>query len=427
MQSSIQCQVIQINEIPLSINHQNMMIVFVLDGKCSVKRFSKIKNFKEGDVFFINNHEVYSITSESGCIVEWIEFDVSLLSLDEPLMRYIRLADSLGSMDQEKEMAEVYRDCVFTKNLLQLRLNKKDHSCFLEICDALRSDYHELKKDSYINEEQIHFMLSVDEWIMNNLHQKISLQQLSEQLNMKKSNLATQIKTITGMTLLERVNLHRLKKAEELLLFDDVSHQDIIKTCGFSDSKYFYRYFMEQFGMTPSAWKEKMKIHQDLRIIELDDKQAQYFILNMLSQLNGLKTETELYRKAVLLRNLENLNMIDKELILSVDLLHPDNYIEAAGERINAWYGFDMIMDLLRRKPFILELKLSMNTSIKQEEIDEIFILLKQSLLRFSSKVIKYWKFVIVVEDLNKNEEAENIRKRIKKEFENIECVMKYV
>ena len=48
------CQILRIYEYPLFVNHQSLVIVFVLDGICKVKRFSRVNEFKEGDVFFIN-------------------------------------------------------------------------------------------------------------------------------------------------------------------------------------------------------------------------------------------------------------------------------------------------------------------------------------------------------------------------------------
>ena len=240
MHKNMTCKIQRITEMPLFVDHQCLMIVFVLDGTCKVKRFSNINEFKEGDVFFINRHEVVSISAASGCIVEWLEIDACLLNHDQQdTLQFMSLMDSLGSLDQEKEMADVYRDCVFMKNLMLYALRKDKEDIFHEIKEALISDYHDLKP--HISEEQMKWVLHLHAMVDDHLNQKISLQSLAEQLDMKKSNLATQYKLLTGRTLLEWVNLQRLKKAEELLMFKDDSHQDILKQCGFSDSKYFYR------------------------------------------------------------------------------------------------------------------------------------------------------------------------------------------
>ena len=152
--------------------------------------------------------------------------------------------------------------------------------------------------------------------------------------------------------------------------------------------------------MTPSAWKEQMKSYQNEKVHLLGEKEAQYYLHHMMEQLSGLKTETELYRKAVLIRQLSQHQLLNKDVCVEVDLLHPDNYIEAYDERINAWYGFDLMMNELNKNPFKVELRIHLDDQRKQDEIDEVFTLLKQSSQRFASKVVKNWSFVIVFSDV---------------------------
>ena len=415
------CQILRIYEYPLFVNHQSLVIVFVLDGICKVKRFSHVNEFKEGDVFFINPHELTSIQSQSGCVVEWLDLEMSLLKREEKdALHLLELTDSLSSLDQEKEMSDVYRDCVFTKNLL---LYAQHNDCFHEIKEALISDYHEMK--SQISEEQMKWVLNLHALIDENLSQKISLQNLADQIKMKKSNLATQYKQLTGRTLLEWVTLQRLKKAEELLLFKNENHQEILRQCGFSDSKYFYRYFMEEFKTTPAGWKELQNLSMNRKVEALDEKEAQFYIQRMIHELSGLKTETELYRKAVLIRQLSQNELLNKDVHIEVNLLHPDNYIEAYGERINAWYGFDLMMNELNKNSFELELKIELSRQTAQDEMEEVFMLLNRSAKHFSSKVVKCWSFVVVFHESEQLNFARQIQKRIQKEYPHLECTIK--
>lgn len=428
--NSFSCQILHIKEIPLSISHQNVMIVFALEGNCTVKRFSTIKEFKEGEVFFINKNEVYAIHSEDGCIVEWIELYTGLLDHEESLwMHHLPLMDSVGSQDQEKEMAEIYRDCVFLKNLIQFALQERKEDLIQEICDALISDYHALNhtgnRTSYLNDAQMNWTLEIMNQIDQNLNQKISLQDLSEHLGMQKTYVATQFKNITGMTFLECLNQIRLKKAEELLLFSNLSHAEIIKECGFSDSKYFYRYFMDEFKMTPAVWKEKNR-GLDKRTVEVLDLLEAYPYLNqMQEELSGLKTETDLYRKYLLIKELEKAGLLNKDIVLEVDLLHPDNYIEAAGERMNAWYGFDLMMNEIRKVQCTAELRIQLNEKVTEERLDELLQLLERSASRFTSKVMKCWRFVLSFKDIAHMKTANQLKLRIENEFEGVNVLIR--
>lgn len=424
MDNTVKHQVLKIRNLPLFIQENTRSVVFVLEGKCTVKRFSLIKEFKEGDVFFINPHEVVSVISKQGCIVEWIEFDVNVLNNEYNSLFYLlNLTDSVGSMDQQKDMAEIYRDCVFTKNLLSLENGVDKELCFQEISEALITDYHEF--GPYMSKEQMEWILTIHERILNNLNEKVSLQSLAELLGIKKSNLATQYKQLTGMTLLEWVNMQRLKKAEELLLFSNKSHQEIIKECGFSDSKYFYRYFMEQFNMTPSAWKEAMK-QEETKIVEILGVKEKFVVLtNMMHQLSGLKTDTDLYRTSRWVQQLRNANLLNEDIIIEVDLLHADNFIEVVDQRIHAWYGFDLLLNELRKSMFTIELRFDLVGNMA-DELDEIVELLKKSFLHCSTKVLKCCKFVIVFHTLEELSFARSFKKRLLKEFK-LDVVVKGV
>ena len=418
----VHCQIQTIYSVPLSVSHHSPMIVFVLNGTCTVKRFSQIKDFKEGDVFFINRNEVFAIDAKDGCVIQWVN-EMNQNEMKE--LHYLPLVDSVGSLDTEKEMAEIYRDCVFLKNLLQSAQNPENDSLFEEICEAVKTDY--LNVNYALSDLQLLWLTDIMCRIENHLNEKISLQSLSEQLNMQKTSLATQFKQLTGLTLMEAVNKLRLKKAEELLIFTSMSQQEIIKECGFSDSKYFYRYFMEEFGMTPSVWKEKMKVFEDEKIKVLTSKEAEFYLNEMLNQLSGLKTDTKLYQQACLIRTLALNHLLNKEDVIEVDLLHSDNYIEAAGQRINAWYGFDLMMNELKNHQNEIELKINLGSVRIHEELDELISLLKKSALRLSSKRYKCWKFVLTIQDDAQIERAKCIQMQIQKEFASLDCVIKVV
>lgn len=422
------CEISYIHDIPLSVSHEHKQIVFVLQGTCAVKRFSSLNEFREGDVFFINQNEVYSIHSDEGCLVEWIEVDLGCLSRDDKTDRYLlNLCDSIGSLDQEKEMAEVYRDCVFLKNLLHLGLKENQENCFQEICEALMSDYHVYHQAMYFSEEQMHWVLQVLKMIQENLYQKMSLQKMAEVLKMQKSNLATQFKLLTQKTILEYANQQRLKKAEELLLFTDLNHLEIIRQCGFSDSKYFYRYFMDEFQMTPAAWKEKMKMMQNRCVEAVPHEKAERELRNMLNQLSGLKTETDLYRTYLRVKELKRMGFFNSHVVMEADLLHPDNMIEADGTKVNAWYGFDLLMSEIGKESMTVNLKIHIDSSVSKDQIDELFVLLNRSVLKIPVKQRKGWRFVLEFEDVSQMRRINQIKKRLDHDFGIPECEMRYI
>lgn len=62
-------------------------------------------------------------------------------------------------------------------------------------------------------------------------------------------------KTVLGMTPTEFINRIRIEHAGHLLRSDEASIDDIIESCGFENSGYFYRLFRRQYDTTPRAFR----------------------------------------------------------------------------------------------------------------------------------------------------------------------------
>ena len=71
-----------------------------------------------------------------------------------------------------------------------------------------------------------------------------------------KSLLFKKIKAITGNSIVDFVNLYKLRKAaEQLAKGGQQNISEIAFDVGFNDPKYFSRYFKEEFGILPSAFQ----------------------------------------------------------------------------------------------------------------------------------------------------------------------------
>lgn len=62
-------------------------------------------------------------------------------------------------------------------------------------------------------------------------------------------------KTVLGVTPSEFINRIRIEHAAHLLRSDEASIDDIIQSCGFENTGYFYRLFRRQYAVTPRAFR----------------------------------------------------------------------------------------------------------------------------------------------------------------------------
>ena len=86
-----------------------------------------------------------------------------------------------------------------------------------------------------------------------------SLEDLSSDLGLSKTHLNRKLTVILNMKPLQFIRSIRLKRAAQLLVGSQYNVVKIADKVGFNTIKYFNRYFKEEFGMTPTQYREANK------------------------------------------------------------------------------------------------------------------------------------------------------------------------
>lgn len=94
-------------------------------------------------------------------------------------------------------------------------------------------------------------------YISTDLTLDLSLNAMSELLNVNASYLSTLFKREVGIPLTDYVNRERVKQAKKLLLATEFPIKLIAEKCGIPDVYYFSRLFKKRTGYTPKAYREQ--------------------------------------------------------------------------------------------------------------------------------------------------------------------------
>ncbi|MDR2968798.1 MAG: response regulator [Tannerellaceae bacterium] len=86
---------------------------------------------------------------------------------------------------------------------------------------------------------------------------ELSVEELSSELNMSRAHLYKKILSITGKTPIEFIRVIRLKRAAQFLRESQQTVSEIAYQTGFSNPKFFRKYFKEEFGILPSEYQDK--------------------------------------------------------------------------------------------------------------------------------------------------------------------------
>nr|WP_319509536.1 two-component regulator propeller domain-containing protein [uncultured Draconibacterium sp.] len=104
------------------------------------------------------------------------------------------------------------------------------------------------------------FLNKVRDVIEKNLtEESFSMEALAEELMISRSKLHRKIKSLSGITTSEFVNLVRIKKAVELITTENYRFNEVAYLVGFSSQSYFNRCFKKVYNVTPKEYFSEPK------------------------------------------------------------------------------------------------------------------------------------------------------------------------
>ena len=101
------------------------------------------------------------------------------------------------------------------------------------------------------------YIVKAKEFITNHIHEKISIELISDFLGLNKSYLCELFKKETGMTILKYIHSKKVEAASNMLKYSTYAPSDIGNYLGFSSHSHFITVFKSQTGLTPKQFRDK--------------------------------------------------------------------------------------------------------------------------------------------------------------------------
>lgn len=173
----------------------------------------------------------------------------ALLGMTSPAVsHHLRPMKDCGIIESRRDGKEVYYRIADTD---ACRLLHQVTDQILEItCPSKKLDFNTSHKE---------IIASVHSYLLENLNERITIEELSKKFLMNPTTLKSAFKEVYGMSIAAHINVHRMEKAAELLKGTPYSVGQIALNVGFSSQSRFTTAFKEYFGILPTEYRSLKK------------------------------------------------------------------------------------------------------------------------------------------------------------------------
>ena len=249
-------------------------LIYQMEGSGNLTLDSGRYELHAGDFYLVPPEVYYALEAglEGLCIClnmrrSFIAAEYKSIALENPqLTRF--LVDSLAA-DDSAQYAAMHTDANDTINNLVLSIfaeyiNQDEYSnismrSYLSLLFAtiLRSPNTKLESSARVTrlDEQFHL---IEAYLKKNF-QTANLTELSDAIHFSKQYICRIVKEKTGDTFNTLLIRTRLQMVVQYLLETELPLEEIAYLCGFSAASHMSRTFKNEYGMTPSAYRNEKK------------------------------------------------------------------------------------------------------------------------------------------------------------------------
>lgn len=228
----------------------------------------KIYHLNKGDIIFVNErvpHKTKTFQGSKGFLIQ-SGTDIHTKIADEYLHRYItHLGCDAAVFRVGTELHRQLQACL--EDILQ-EYTDRNVSCELFIQSSVYKIFALLYRNDILKDPRscagnIERLRPVLSYIDDHYAEPISLDAVSDLLNVNKSHFCRLFKKAANTTFLQYLNFIRVCKAEKLLLTTDKTISEIAEETGFSSPSYFAEVFKQNMSCPPSLYKRIKRINAD--------------------------------------------------------------------------------------------------------------------------------------------------------------------
>ncbi|MCD8231295.1 MAG: AraC family transcriptional regulator [Clostridiales bacterium] len=254
-------------------NHDDVIgFIYVLDGGMDYQVSFETHRMHTDDYVLINAGEFHAMQAlDEYCTVAYITVSLEWLRQFFPYEGYTLLVCDVFSeeLDERSDLSQIehlrkklkriiYRyamDEIISDELIR-QMFEYIHAYFT-ISDFLLDNDNPLRKTKEQVYNETYKLIDENYW------RRDCMQYVINHMYYSQEYLNRIFRAFLGSGLQEGINNIRCWQSEDFLVLSDMNVIDIAERCGFSDSKYYYKYFKRWYGMTPTEFRKKWKENRE--------------------------------------------------------------------------------------------------------------------------------------------------------------------
>lgn len=237
-----------------------------------------------GSGIFINTQQVHLIREAASSPSSYLCIDIppAFICPDEHSRIYLKYLKPVlqNPLPQVLILSKhTTEDCQILQSLKNIQQLLKNDTDFMEldiqseIIKIWKTTFHKLERADqgpspleYNDNNRLKIIL---QYMQNHYAEKISLEDVAQQLSLSKSECCRFFKKVTGQPMFSYLNIMRINKSMDLLRDTDMSIAEIADVVGFCNQSYYSDCFRKIKGITPKKFRV-LSLRRPSDILPLD-------------------------------------------------------------------------------------------------------------------------------------------------------------
>lgn len=245
-------------------NEDELEIILVLHGELEVTKMERRFTLSEGEFTLINRRVVHYLKSELGAHVLITKVKLNQFKHVFNRIECVEFLNNNEIFDVSRPLKNRL-NAILIDLLIKLYQDSNKNNEFEEnqLMEMLVLNYqlitHIKEAEEYPTKELMDRYYQIVEFIMENIHNKITSDDIVNFAYMNPAYFSQFMKRIGGVGFKEFVFYRKLIMTCKYLLESQMTMNEIALKVGITDMKSFYSNFKRTFGQSPSKWRSQMK------------------------------------------------------------------------------------------------------------------------------------------------------------------------